>query len=107
MRVKLDSKPKNMYEFQRVISSLSHSKKKELSSFFTRLRNYNNNNRSDLVNAVIKTKDTITTLALVGLSGLSIYDLLKEGEFLPSLSSELFSEVPGNIYLQMPIRSFV
>ena len=107
MRVKLDSKPKNMYEFQRVISSLSHSKKKELSSFFTRLRNYNNNNRSDFVNAVIKTKDTITTLALVGLSGLSIYDLLKEGEFLPSLSSELFSEVPGNIYLQMPEKMMI
>ena len=106
MRVKLDSKPKNMYEFQRVISSLSQSKKKELSSFFTRLRNYNNN-RSDLVNSMIKTKDTITALGLVGLSGLSIYDILKDGEFLPSLSSELFSGVPGNIYLQMPEKMMI
>lgn len=107
MRVKLENKPKNMYEFQRVISSLSSSKKKELSSFFTRLRNYNSNNRSDLVNSVVKAKDTIMTLALVGLSGLSVYDLLKDGEFLPSLSSELFSEVPGNIYLQMPEKMMI
>lgn len=102
MRIKLDDKPKNMYEFKKVVLGLSGSKRKELSNFFSKIRNYNGNDHSDFVNSVIKTKDVLSTLVLVSLSGLSVYDLLNDGEFLPSLSSELFSDVSGNIYLQVP-----
>lgn len=102
MRIKLDDKPKNMYEFKKVVLGLSGSKRKELSNFFSKIRNYNGNDHSDFVNSVIKTKDVLSTLVLVSLSGLSVYDLLNDGEFLPSLSSELFSDVSGNIYLQLP-----
>ena len=101
MRIKLDDKPKNMYEFKKVVLGLSGSKRKELSNFFSKIRNYNGNDHSDFVNS-IKTKDVLSTLVLVSLSGLSVYDLLNDGEFLPSLSSELFSDVSGNIYLQVP-----
>ncbi len=102
MRVKLDDKPKNMYELKKIALDLSSSKRKELSSFFGKLRNYNSNDHSDFVNTLIKTKDVFSTLVLLSLSGLSVYDLLKDGEFLPGVSAELFKDVPGNIYLQMP-----
>ena len=44
MRIKLDDKPKNMYEFKKIVLSLSGSKRKELSIFFSKIRDYNDNN---------------------------------------------------------------
>lgn len=100
MHIKLEDKLNNMYEFKRVVLGLSRAKKKELSSFFAKLHNYNDNDHNDFINSVIKAKDVVSTIALLSLSGLSIYDLLNDGEFLPEVSRELFSEVPNNIYLQ-------
>ena len=39
---------------------------------------------------------------MLGLSGMSIYDLFKGGTFLPELSRKMFKNVPGNIYAQIP-----
>lgn len=100
--IKLDAKPKNIYELKKVISSLDASEKKAISKFFDKLEDYNKNEHGDFVNSLIKAKNVVSTLALVGLSGLSVYDLLKDGEFLPELSAEIFKDVPGNIYLQLP-----
>jgi len=48
--------------------------------------------------ALILAPTIASKLAIAGLAGLSIYDILNGGEFLPELSSKLFKNVDGNIY---------
>lgn len=93
------NKPENIYELTTLIGSLDDNCKQKLTQFFEKLKDCNSKNYGDFVNFIIKSGKTISTLTLLGFAGLSVYDLLKDGTFLPEVSAKLFADVPDNVYL--------
>lgn len=93
------NKPNDIFELTTLIGSLDDNCKRKLTSFFEKLKDCNSKNYGDFVNFIIKSGKTISTLTLLGFAGLSVYDLLKDGTFLPEVSAKLFADVPDNVYL--------
>lgn len=93
------NKPNDIFELTTLIGSLDDNCKRKLTSFLEKLKDCNSKNYGDFVNFIIKSGKTISTLTLLGFAGLSVYDLLKDGTFLPEVSAKLFADVPDNVYL--------
>lgn len=102
LNIKFINNPKNLAQLSDEIDNLSDEEKKQVRTFIDKLIDYNDNNHSDFVNGLIKGGKALSTIALLGLSGMSIYDLIKGGTFLHELSGKLFKNVPGNIYADVP-----
>ena len=97
----LKSNIKNNYELIKEINKLKPSDKFKMGKLFSKLERYNANENS-FIAGLSKAKDIVVTLSSLGLAGLSVYDIIKNGEFLPELSAKLFKDVPDNIYLKIP-----
>ena len=67
------------------------------------IQTYNQN----IINALINLKRNVTTVLTLGLAGLSIYDILKDGTVIPEISRKLFKDVPDNIYLMIPEKPMI
>ena len=102
LNIEFKEEPKNLVQLSDEIEKLDQKQKEKVRKFIDKLIDYNKNNHSDFVNGLIKGGKTLSTIAMLGLSGMSIYDLFKGGTFLPELSKKMFKDVPGNIYTKIP-----
>ena len=107
LNIEFKEEPKNLVQLSEQIEKLEQNQKVEVRKFIDKLIDYNKNNHSDFVNGLIKGGKTISTIAMLGLSGMSIYDLFKGGTFLPELSKKMFKNVPGNIYTKIPEKEAI
>ena len=105
--IHLSRRPKNVLEFSNLLKELNPQDKRKVLRYIDKLKNYNSENYNDFINMITKAGNVASTVALLGLSGLSIYDIIKDGEFLPELSAKLFKDVPNNIYLMIPEKTMI
>ena len=93
--ISIDSSIKSIKELNEAINKLSNDDKKVAHDILNRI--YENlNNDSEFINKLKKAGKISLVLLTSGLALMSVYDIIKGGEFLPELSKKLFPE--NNIY---------
>ncbi len=106
LNIKFEQNPTTLADLKKCISNCSRQDKRKISHFSEKLKEINSEH-SDFFNALINLKRNVTTVLTLGLAGLSIYDILKDGTVIPEISRKLFKDVPDNIYLMIPEKPMI
>ena len=91
--------PNNINELNESISKLDNKDKEKIRKFVSKLKNYNHDHNIDFINGIKDVGKVASSFAILGLAGVSIYDLIKGGTVLPGLSEKLFNANHGGTLL--------
>ena len=98
----LEDEATNYYELKNDISMLNGKEKRKVKAFVLDLKDANDESQNDFTKVICQVGRGVSLVVALGLSGLSIYDIIMDGTVIPEISRELFSEVPNNIYMMIP-----
>ncbi len=99
--INIDSNIKSISDLRGAISKLSKDEKKVAYKIISSI-SYNLNNDPDFLKNIKKAGKISLVLFTSGLALMSVYDIVKGGEFLPELSKKLFKD--NNIYNPLTIK---
>ena len=83
---------KNIKDLKKEIEQLNNNERKKVQKYLSTLEEYNKNHHSEFVNIISKCGKVALSASLVGLAGLSIYDIITGGAFLNAIKSSLFPD---------------
>lgn len=90
-------KPENIVELSNIIKMSDEGTKRDLVVLFERLRDSNNKNYYSFWEKLKRVWKTTTTLTLMGLSAISLVDIIKDGTILPQISNKLFNGIENKV----------
>lgn len=90
--IHFSKEPHNFVELKAQIQTLNKQDQKKMTSFLEDLEIYNKNDDKTLKASIEKVSKKISSTVTLGLAGLSVIDILKKGEFLPSMKEKIGSK---------------
>lgn len=98
--IKIEKPPQNIQDLTIALQKLDDTQRKKITTFTKKIQELNKEDSRKFLNSIKKAGKFVYTCTLLGLSGLSIYDILNAGEFLPKLGEALFHDIPNNVFIK-------